>query len=85
MSQPGTGTPTSGSNEPEDPTAPFAPFDPAESLIMVPQAEWVALKRQVRECHRIATELESQLKPALARITSGNFSLSSLLFGGKGR
>ena len=83
MSQPGTGTPTSGSNQPEELAA---PFDPAESLIVVPQAEWIALKRQVRECHRIATELESQLKPALARITSGNFSLSSLLFGGgKGR
>jgi hypothetical protein len=56
-----------------------------DELALVNRAEWEELKRQVSECHRIATELEAQLKPALARIVNGNFSLTSLLFGGKVR
>lgn len=61
------------------------PVSDQDEIVLVSRKEWNELRSQVAECHRIVTELERELKPALASILSGNFSLSSLLFGGKKR
>lgn len=52
---------------------------------VITQKEWDLLRWRVWDTHRAITELEAHLKPALAHITSGNFSLGSMLFGGKGK
>lgn len=77
------------SQSPEHPTPTEAAPEQLVVTVDVPaiitQREWLILKWQVYDTHRAITELEAALKPALASITSGNFNIGSLLFGGKKR
>lgn len=61
----------------------IGPIVEVDRPAFITERDWLILKWQVWDTHRAITELEAALKPALASITSGNFNIGSLLFGGK--
>lgn len=55
--------------------------DDTESFVTVTRQEWVLVKQQIADVHRIITDLEANVKPALESIAKGG--IMSALMGRK--
>lgn len=48
---------------------------------VITQGEWEIIRWRISDTHRAITELERAIRPAMEQISSGKFSLASMLLG----